>query len=350
MKSFTKKVWLEAFLDKFPLPYSHVAIITGALIYATGVLVSLYTGNLTRFICDFPWIVYSIYLIIGMWATPHYLKLHRRAFYSVRKMFCLTDEEFQGYIHKFNERLASLFSIPFSLIFFPILFWVSMNRLWWQDYNRVFLYDVYSWVIFALVLVANGVGIWVGCVAFNLNYRDVCEKIPLDVDYLISDRFESINMHFGSLCLQITLLYLIFSTLSNLPIIILTKNQGAIINFIVALTLTFVVFIIPQILFHRLILKITKAEKDRIRKLSEIYSKKPSETMEDEKPIYEKIYDMLASIQLFVYSQDIDKIRKWLLDIRSLSIVIISLFLSTTVKIFIGDILGKIISFVFSVV
>jgi hypothetical protein len=344
MKSISEKVWIEILIDKFPLPNFSVAIITGVILYSIGVFISLSTGNFLKFIFDYPWIIYSIYIIIGVWATTHFLKEHRKSIYSIRSYLLITDEDFDKFITVVNKRLSSLYSIPFSLMFFPILYWVSLNRLWWHDYNGVILYDFYSWLIFACVLIVNGIGIWVGCVAYNLNYRDICGKIPLNKEDLLFNRFEPLNKYFGRFCLKITLIYLIFSTLSNLPIVLLTTTYGAMMNFFVAFFLTFVVFIIPQVLFHNLIMMIKKEEKENIKKLYKKNSLSITDNVQDKKAIYKNIHNTLSLIQLSLYRQDVDKMREWLIDLRSMSMVILSLLLSTTIKIILGDILTPILS------
>ena len=92
MESDLKRIMSESTLSRsgFSIPW-----MIGPIIYAIGLLLSMVTGNLPRFLIDYPWACLVAVITIAIWAAPHLTERHGKYTISIRKVQNITDEEFK---------------------------------------------------------------------------------------------------------------------------------------------------------------------------------------------------------------------------------------------------------------
>ena len=138
MESDVKRIMGESLLTR---SYFSIPWMIGPIIYAFGLLLSLATGNLTRFLIDYPWGCLVIVITLAMWATPRLAKRHEKYTIAIRKVLNITDEEFKILLESNMRRLTSGKNLVFGLTFLPALFWAFTQRLWWREYSQPVLFD-----------------------------------------------------------------------------------------------------------------------------------------------------------------------------------------------------------------
>jgi hypothetical protein len=79
----------------------------GPAIYALGLLLASTTGNLTRFLTNYPWACLVAAATIAIWASPRLTERHGLYTIAVRGTFNVTDDEFKTFLEKNMRRLVS---------------------------------------------------------------------------------------------------------------------------------------------------------------------------------------------------------------------------------------------------
>ena len=263
MESDLKRIMSESTLSRsgFSIPW-----MIGPIIYAIGLLLSMVTGNLPRFLIDYPWACLLAVITISIWATPRLAERHGKYTISIRKVLSITDEEFKELLESNMRRLASAKNLLFGLTFLPALLWAFTQRLWWQEYSQPILFDAYYLVILVFVLLYYATMMFGAAVSCNQNVYVMCIKTPIDAEYLLDEGQPIFQRLWGGQILMVTALALIMSALTNVPILLYSGSTSLLINLTIALTLTALIFVVPHYMFHRML---EKAKEEVLANVSE---------------------------------------------------------------------------------
>ena len=288
----------------------------GIIIYIIGVLISLFTGDLTRFLRDYPWALFSITIMIGAWANPSFYKRHMNCTRSIRNIFSVSDETFETIFEDNMRNLKHPRNLIFGLIFLPALLWAWTQHLWWQGYNNSLIFDVYYLLVLAFIFI-NYAGLMFGAViSCNLNVYRLCEKIPIDYEYVVNEGQSLLRGLWGGLVGRATAVALILSALTNVPIIIYSGSMSLFLNLAIAMVLTILIFIVPHYMFHRLL---ERAKEEMLSKVLSIRRKLSLDSIEDlgrGTDDQRNIGDMLELIYLTQYEGDLRGRSTWLVDLE----------------------------------
>jgi hypothetical protein len=233
---YTNKTWFEKLFDYLPLPPFYGILLASIGVYTLGFILSLITENVSAYLHDFPWLIYTIYIFILAEGLYFLLQRYRTGLSSMKPIIYESDEEkILEIIMKFNKRLTSIpESIPFYCIFIPLNSWIALNRLWWNDYNNVVVFDVFSWTNFIIMMLLTGVALYTGTASI-FNHYELSKKIPLNYEYLLHDKFAFINKYFGRTSIQMAFLSLTCSIIGNIPILHYATTLGTLSNFIMVI-------------------------------------------------------------------------------------------------------------------
>ena len=227
----------------------------GPLLYFAGVLIAFFTGNLEKFLLDYPWASFVVAYMIGSWAGSRLGKMHRRCTRSIRKVFSVSDNEFEEILEANMRRLNHPRNLIFGLIFVPTLLWAGLFRLWWHDYNSPVFFDVYYLVVVVLVFTAYTAIMFSAVVACHLNIHRLCETIPINPEYLVGEGYPILHRSWGDLISKVTIVAFIMSALINVPILLHSGALGSFLNLALAFALTVIIFLFPHYMFHRMLEK-----------------------------------------------------------------------------------------------
>jgi hypothetical protein len=103
-------------------------------------------------------------------------------------------------------------------------------------------------------------------------------------------------------------------------------------------------FIFPQLFFHSIIVKSKEYGIKKKQALDNNFSIHSTQTGTNEENINTKIYNLLGLIYLSLYQKELEEIREWLVDLKSILILIFTLILSTTMSYIIDFIFKPIFS------
>jgi hypothetical protein len=227
----------------------------GPVLYVVGILLAFLTGNLEKFIFDYPWASLVIAYMIGSWAGSHLGKIHRRCTLSIRKAFAISDAEFNEILEINMRRLNNWRNLIFGLIFMPTFLWAWLFRLWWHDYNNPVFFDVYYVVVVIWVFITYAAIMFSAVVACHLNIHRLCEKIPINSEYLVGEGYPILRRSWGDLIIRVTIVAFIMSALINVPILLHSGALGSFLNLVLAFALTVIIFLFPHYMFHRMLEK-----------------------------------------------------------------------------------------------
>jgi hypothetical protein len=227
--------------------------VAGPAIYGIGLLVSIYTGNLGRFISDYPWACLCLVVTIGIWVSPRLIMRHGKFTMAIRRAFKISDEDFTALLEGNIRRLVGRRNLVFGLTFLPALLWAWTQRLWWQEYSQPFFFDAYCLLILILVLFYYSTFMFAGAVSCNLNVYRLCEKTPVDYEYILSEGQPVLRRLWGGQLMRVTAVALILSALTNVPILLYSGSASLLLNLTIALALTTLIFVVPHYMFHRLL-------------------------------------------------------------------------------------------------
>lgn len=132
---------------------------------------------------------------------------------------------------------------------------MCFNSSTWFDYNTPFFFDLFYLVFIRFVLTSYaGVmfGATIGC---NLNVYKLCEKIPINSEYLLGEGEPTLRRRCGSLIITATVIAFILSALINVPILLFSGELRLFLNLALAIALTIVIFLFPHYMFHRMLEK-----------------------------------------------------------------------------------------------
>jgi len=309
MKKLKHRNSFESYL--FSIPWY-----IGIIIYIIGVLLSLFTGDLARFLRDYPWALFSIAIMIGAWANPYLYERHMNCTKSIRNIFSVSDKAFETLFEDNMRNLTHPRNLIFGLIFLPALLWALTQHLWWQGYNNSFIFDVYYLLVLAFIFITYAGLMFGAAFSCNLNVYRLCEKIPIDYEYVVNKGQSLLRGLWGGLVGKSTAVALILSALTNVPIIIYSGGMSLFLNLAIALVLTILIFIVPHYMFHRLL---ERAKEYMLSKVLSIRRRLNLDSIEDlGKGIDDQrnIGDMLELIYLTQYEGDLRSRSTWLVDLE----------------------------------
>ncbi|MFX1559257.1 MAG: hypothetical protein ACFFBL_01590 [Promethearchaeota archaeon] len=290
----------------------------GPILYLTGVLLSLFTNNIEGFLLDYPWACFILAYTIGTWVLPHFRRYHEKATRAIRNVFLVSDEEFEDLVKTNMERLSRLRNLVFGFIFLPLLLWAWTQRLWWLDYNNPLFFDLYYLIIAAPVLLSYS-GIMFGAVvACHLNIHRLCEKIPVNSEYLLEEGRIIIRKLWGGLIAEVTVVAFTMSALTNVPILLYSGELRLLLNLTLALALSIIIFLLPHYLFHRMLERAKDEIQMRVlkqkRKLGSVQLESFSEKREEQDTIM-----MLNLVYLTQYEGNMSAKSTWLVDLKAVT-------------------------------
>ena len=288
----------------------------GIIIYIVGILISLFTGDLARFLSDYPWAFFSITIMIGAWANPYFYERHMECTKSVRHIFSVSDETFETIFEDNMRNLRSPRNLMFGLIFLPALLWALTQRLWWEGYNNSFVFDVYYLFVLAFIFIHYASLMFGAAISCNLNVYRLCEKIPINYEYVVNEGQSLLRSLWGGLVGKATAVALILSALTNVPIIIYSGGMSLFLNLAIAMVLTILIFIVPHYMFHRLL---ERAKEEMLSKVLGIKRRLGFNTIEDlgrDMDDKRSVDDMLDLIYLTQYEGDLRSRSTWLVDLE----------------------------------
>jgi hypothetical protein len=92
-------------------------------------------------------------------------------------------------------------------------------------------------------------------VSCNQNVYTMCMKTPIDTEYLLDEGQSIFQRLWGGQILRVTVIALIMSALTNVPILLYSGTTSLLINLAIALTLTALIFVVPHYMFHSMLEK-----------------------------------------------------------------------------------------------
>ena len=103
-------------------------------------------------------------------------------------------------------------------------------------------------------------------VSCNQNVYAICEKTPINSEYLLDEGQPIFRRLWGGQILRITALALVMSALTNVPILLYSGSTSLLMNLAIALSLTALIFVAPHYMFHRML---EKAKDETLAEVSE---------------------------------------------------------------------------------
>ncbi len=291
----------------------------GPILYLVGVLIAVISGNLENFLFDYPWASFIVAYMIGSWAGPHLGERHRRCTRSIRKAFSVSDEKFEEIVEENMRRLSHPRNLIFGLIFVPTLLWAWVFRLWWYDYTSLIFFDVYYLVVVVWVFIAYAAIMFSAVVACHLNIYRLCEKIPLNSEYLMGEGYAILRQSWGDLISKITIVAFIMSALINVPILLHSGVLGSLLNLVLAFVLTVIIFLFPHFMFHRMLGKAKKELQLRIQNDRKNLGVIGLEQFESSEVETSKVLKMLNLIYLTQYEWTLQNRSTWLVDLKAVA-------------------------------
>lgn len=297
--------------------------ILGPIFYVIGVLIAFFTGDLGNFLLSYPWISFIIAYMIGSWAGSHFGEIHRRCTRSIRNAFIVSDDEFEEILESNMKRLTHPRNLLFGLIFVPTILWAWIQRLWWQGYYSPFFFDLYYLLVVVFVFIAYS-GVMFGAVfGCHLNIHRLCEKIPINTEYLMGEGQPILRRLWGDLIGKVTVVAFIMSTLINVPILLYSGWLGSFFNLVLALALTVVIFLFPHYMFHRML------EKSKEEMLSQVLKQQKNLGHIGLEDLGESVDDKLKTSQLMTliyltqYEWNLRTRSTWLVDLKAVAELLI---------------------------
>ena len=287
----------------------------GPIIYAFGLLLSTATGNLTRFLTDYPWGCLVIVITLAIWAAPRLTERHGKCTIAIRKALNITEEEFNTLLEGNMHRLVSGKNLVFGLTFLPALLWAFTQRLWWREYSQPVLFDAFYFVILVFILGYYASTMFGAAMSCNQNVYTICEKTPINADYLLDEGQPILRRLWGGQILRITALALVMSALTNVPILLYSGSTSLLMNLAVALTLTALIFVAPHYMFHRML---ERAKEETLAEVSRRRRTLRSEEMpgRGDAQSVDDIGRMLDMIYLTQYEGVLANRNTWLVDLE----------------------------------
>jgi len=288
----------------------------GIIIYIIGVLTSLFTGDVASFLKDYPWALFSITIMIGAWAIPYLTERHINYTRSIRNIFSVSDETFETI---FEDNMRNLFhprNLIFGLIFLPALLWAWTQHLWWQGYNNSFIFDVYYLLVLVFMFPRYAGLMFSAAISCNLNVYKLCEKTPIDYEYIMNEGQSLLRGLWGGLVGKATAVALILSALTNVPIIIYSGGMSLFLNLAIAMVLTILIFIVPHYMFHRLLERAKEEMLFKVLSIRRKFSLNSIEELGRGTDDQLSIGDMLELIYLTQYEGDLRSRSTWLVDLE----------------------------------
>lgn len=257
-------------------------------------------------------------ITIGTWIMPHFRESHERATLAIRSAFLVSDEEFEEIVRTNMKRLTNLRILVFGVIFLPIMLWAWTQRLWWVDYNSPILFDMYYLMLAAFVLPAYA-GIMFGAVvACHLNIHRLCERIPIDSEYVLEEGRPIIRKLWGDLVVGVTVVAFIMSALTNVPVLLYSGEIRSFLNLALALFLPIIIFLFPHYLFHRMLRRAKDEMQTRIleqkKKLGPWHLEEIVGSMDEQKTT-----EMLNLVYLTQYEWNVRSKSTWLVDLKAVT-------------------------------
>ncbi len=286
--------------------------VPGLVVYTVGLVISATAGDLFRFVTDPPWACLSIAVTIASMSVRR-VEIQGRATLAIRKCLDITDEEFGKLLEANIRRLGSMRNVVLGLAFLPALLWALTQRLWWGTYAQPSVFDIYYLALLAVILMTYANFMFGAAVSCNQNVYNICEKTPIDREYLLDEGLPILKKQWGGLILRVTVIALVMVTLTSVPILLYSGSVGLLVNLGMALTLTALIFVVPHFIFHRLL----EREKDEgLFEISEKLKKLKSyeEPNEGDAPDMNSMRRMLDKINL---TQRLEALRSrgtWLVD------------------------------------
>ena len=287
------------------------------LIYTIGVLLAFFTGNLERFLLDYPWACFTVVNMIGAWASPYFAKQHRRCTISIRNVFSVSDEKFEGILKNNISRLTSSRNLLFGLIFLPTLVWALTQRLWWHGYNSPIFFDLFYLLNLAFLFPLYAGLMFGASFACNLNVYRLCNKIPIDYEYIMDEGHSILRRFWGGLVGKATAVALVMSALTNVPILLYSGGMSLYLNLSIALALTTLVFIVPHYMFHRMLEKAKDEILERTIKLRKKLSLAGFQDLGRGLSDENRADQMLDLIYLTQYEGNLMNRTTWLVDLEA---------------------------------
>ncbi|MFQ5831851.1 MAG: hypothetical protein ACE5H4_04035 [Candidatus Thorarchaeota archaeon] len=249
---------------------------------------------------------------------PHFRESHERATLAIRSAFLVSDEEFEEIVRTNMKRLTNLRILVFGVIFLPIMLWAWTQRLWWVDYNSPILFDMYYLMLVAFVLPAYA-GIMFGAVvACHLNIHRLCERIPIDSEYVLEEGRPIIRKLWGDLVVGVTVVAFIMSALTNVPVLLYSGEIRSFLNLALALFLPIIIFLFPHYLFHRMLRRAKDEMQTRIleqkKKLGPWHLEEIVGSMDEQKTT-----EMLNLVYLTQYEWNVRSKSTWLVDLKAVT-------------------------------
>lgn len=295
--------------------YFSVPWVIGPIIYIVGLLLSTTTGNLTRFLTDYPWACLVIVITLATWVNTRLVERHEEFTIAIRKVLNITDEEFKALLESNMRRILSGKNLILGLIFLPALLWAFTQRLWWHEYTQPALYDVYYLVILVFVVWYYASTMFGAAVSCNQNMYTLFEKTPINQEYLLDEGQPILRRLWGGQILRVTALALAMSALTNVPILLYSGSISLLLNLTIALTLTTLIFVVPHYIFHKML---ERAKEDTLTEVSERLRALRSDGQAGKGGTHsvDEIGRMLDVIYLTQYEGVLSNRGTWLVDLE----------------------------------
>ncbi|MFX1563627.1 MAG: hypothetical protein ACFFDP_10025, partial [Promethearchaeota archaeon] len=180
-----------------------------------------------------------------------------------------------------------------------------------------FFFDLYYLLLLAFVLppyVSVMFGAFVAC---HMNIYKMCEKTPLDYEYLLGEGKVILRRRWGGLIIRVTVFAFILSALTNVPILLFSGEIGSLLNLVLALALTIVIFLFPHYMFHRMLEKSKDEMLLRVWKLQKEHGLTRLEEISGDSVDEQGLSAKLNLIFLVQYEWSLKVGSTWLVDLKA---------------------------------
>jgi hypothetical protein len=154
-------------------------------------------------------------------------------------------------------------------------------------------------------------------ISCNQNVYKLCEKYPIDYEYIMGKGNPLLRKYWGGQLGRVTVIALIMSALTNVPVLLYSGEMSLYLNLTIALVLTLLIFIVPHYMFHRVL---ERAREELISRILELRSNKGYTRLEDlDRSLgdEQKANGMLNLIYLTQYEGNLRARSTWLVDLEA---------------------------------
>ena len=304
--------WLDEIIRKSGIPYPLFFGLMALLLYLLGIPFMIATNNLQFFISDPMWGVVAIFGALNGILVVFVFRKFSDAISGIEHLMSSDDD------HKISDRLLGYLNN--KVYWIVVFFWLALNFIesprlmrWWWFYNNPHLITIYELIETLPCCIIGGIFMYMIPVGLTLAYRDLCMKVPIRKDALVSEWMNPFEDFRNLITLTMfgAAIYAVFP-----PSIWGSTGPTSIIywSVFVPYTGTAIVLIaailLPHYYFHRFFANIKKTVLYDLGKELQKYS------MKDDVNINKRILILLEK-------GEADRLKTWLVDVKTIGEILV---------------------------